>query len=163
MKPTQQALGCCFLRAPVRTSFLVSDSTVGLFSGVESWGNPHGLQCKVEVGLPPSASLVQAVGRAPRDCLLGHRWGEVTWGTCRVSVKLHQRHRHTDTRTCTRGYRHCTHRHTHTHLHTHGHACIDTDTLHTHVHAHTYAHRHMDTRAHTWTCTHRYRHTQTHI
>lgn len=43
MKSTQQALGCRSVWAPVRTSFLVSDSTVGLFGGVESCSSPHGL------------------------------------------------------------------------------------------------------------------------
>ena len=65
MKPTQRELGCCVLRAPVRTSFLVSDSTVGLFGGVESWEIHMDCNPRSRWGFPPSASLVQAVGRAP--------------------------------------------------------------------------------------------------
>lgn len=105
MKSTQQALGCCFLRAPVRTSFLVSDSAVGLFGGVESRGSPHRLYCKVKAVFSPTTSHFPGAGpgQGPSPAPVGlpsaHKWNEVMWGKCRVDVKLCQRHRDTQTYT----------------------------------------------------------------
>ena len=86
----------------------------------------------------PCISLVQVVGRVPapplRDCFLRHRWNEVTWGECRVNVKLHQRHRDTQTHADVHTYI----QRLHTHVHTETHQHIDTCTHpHTHTHTHT--------------------------
>lgn len=114
----------------------------------------------------PCISLVQVVGRVPapplRDCFLRHRWNEVTWGECRVNVKLHQRHRDTQTHADVHTYIQRLHTHVHTETHQHTDTCTHPhiDTL-LHTHGHTWAHR--DTHQHTDThlCTHGHAHIDT--
>ena len=65
MKPTQRALGCCILRVPVRTSFLVSDSTVGLFGGVESWEIHMDCSARSRWGVPSLSLPGAGRGQGP--------------------------------------------------------------------------------------------------